>query len=58
MFAGIVAAVGRIASIAPLGSSADAGGRLSVDAGSPGPLPAVSFPSHPPTPQARTSGRC
>jgi riboflavin synthase len=33
MFTGIVAAVGRIASIKPLGSEPDAGVRLSVDAG-------------------------
>lgn len=32
MFTGIVAAVGRIASITPLGSEADAGVRLTVDA--------------------------
>ncbi len=33
MFTGIVAAVGRIASIKPLGADADAGVRLTVDAG-------------------------
>jgi len=33
MFTGIVAAVGRIASITPLGKEADAGVRLNVDAG-------------------------
>lgn len=34
MFTGIVAAVGKILSIVPLGSDADAGVRLTVDAGS------------------------
>ncbi len=34
MFTGIVAAVGRIESIRPLGTTPDAGVRLSVDAGS------------------------
>jgi riboflavin synthase len=34
MFTGIVAAVGKITSITPLGSQADAGVRLTVDAGS------------------------
>ncbi|MBN3798042.1 hypothetical protein G3N99_24055 [Burkholderia sp. Ac-20392] len=33
MFAGIVATVGRIESIQPLGASVDAGGRLTVLAG-------------------------
>ena len=33
MFTGIVAAVGKITSIAPLGSTADAGVRLTIDAG-------------------------
>ena len=33
MFTGIVAAVGNITSIAPLGNNADAGVRLSIDAG-------------------------
>lgn len=33
MFTGIVAAVGKITSITPLGSQADAGVRLSIDAG-------------------------
>ena len=36
MFTGIVAAVGRIESVRPLGSEANAGVRLSVDAGSLG----------------------
>jgi riboflavin synthase len=36
MFTGIVAAVGRIESITPLGSSPDSGVRLTVDAGSLG----------------------
>jgi riboflavin synthase len=34
MFTGIVAAVGKITSITPLGSAADAGLRLTIDAGS------------------------
>ncbi len=34
MFTGIVAAVGKITSISPLGTQADAGVRLSIDAGS------------------------
>ena len=33
MFTGIVAAVGRIETVSPLGDNADAGVRLSIDAG-------------------------